>query len=91
MSDDRKGRFFTHIASGRRSSECTIGWWLAFAEEFSLLDFGELVELVSRDVDELEELLLLRDLDLDGDRLLVLPDGEGDLDPDLDFVFFFEF
>lgn len=34
---------------------------------------------------ELDELLL--DLDLEGDRLEVLPEGEGVLEPDLDFVF----
>lgn len=44
---------------------------------------------MSRDVDELDELLLLLDLDLEGDLLDVLPDGEGDLLPDLDFAFFF--
>lgn len=89
MSEDRGGRFLTQMAKGRRS----------------------LLELVSLDDDELDELLLLRDLDLhttnevseledwfgggvehlDGDRLDVLPDGEGDRLPDLDFAFFLLF
>lgn len=37
----------------------------------------------------LDELELLRDLDLDGDLLEVLTVGEGDLDLDRDFAFFF--
>lgn len=47
------------------------------------------MELVALDVELLDELELLRDLDLDGDLLEVLPDGDGDRDPDRDFVFFF--
>lgn len=57
-------------------------------EEASLLDFGEPVELVARDVELLEELLLLREPDLESDLLEALP-GDGDRLPDRDLVFFF--
>lgn len=59
-------------------------------DEASLLDFGDPVELVALEVELLDELLLLRDLDREGDLLEVLP-GEGDRLPDLDFVFFLAF
>lgn len=41
------------------------------------------------ELEELEELLL--DRDLEGDRLEVLPEGDGVLEPDRDFVFEVDF
>lgn len=67
VSEDLRGKFRTHIARGRLSSEWTTGWWLelTFDDDVRRLDFGEPVELVALDVDELDELLLLRDRDLE--------------------------
>lgn len=90
VSDDLIGRFLTQIASGRLSSECTTGWWAPPPEVANLLDLGDPVEEVALEVELLDELLLLRDLDLDGDLEDVLP-ADGDLLPDLDLVFFLAF
>lgn len=89
MSEDLRGKFLTHIASGRLSSECTTGLCPDANDDARRRDFGEPDELVARLVELLDELLLLLDRDLDGDRLEVLPDGDGDLLPDRLLVFFF--
>lgn len=73
MSVERLGKLRTQMARGRRSSV------------FTFLDFGEPVEVDARDVELLDEVLLLRDPTGDVDD--TLPTGDGDLLLDADFVF----
>lgn len=75
------------MARGLRSSEWTTGCEWEFEGGSLPRVGGELVGLLEpRDVDDEDLVELDPDRDLEGDRLDVLPDGEGVREPERDFL-----